>query len=153
MNKLLFIAMILFTQCASREKVTPDLDSLSNTIREFNQAFAKYDVDLLNDLTTENYLHTNGNSKPIEKEDWLSYLRKRRNKMEEGLLVITRYELSDTVLRVHSSTGVIVSGRMDIEGVEDQMPFFTSLRVTNFWVHGDTGWQRAAFHDTKIEAP
>ncbi len=90
MNKLLFIAMILFTQCASREKVTPDLDSLSNTIREFNQAFAKYDVDLLNDWTTENYLHTNGNSKPIEKGDWLSYLRKRRNKMEEGLLVITR---------------------------------------------------------------
>jgi len=129
MYRHLIVLIILFAQCVSREKTTPSLDSLKNTIVVFNESFSRYDVDVLTSLTTENYLHANDSSEPIGKEDWLAYLNRRRGKMEEGALTITKYVLSDTVMRVHGAT-VVVSGKMSIEGVEDQVPFSTVLRVT-----------------------
>lgn len=50
---------------------------LLKRIDKFNRAFKECDIEQLETLITDDYLHTNGNSKSIGKDAWIGYLEKR----------------------------------------------------------------------------
>ncbi|MEO1255826.1 MAG: hypothetical protein AAFY41_13235, partial [Bacteroidota bacterium] len=75
------IIIIVFTKCNSEEgqRTLSEFNDkgFRKTLKDFNKAFQEGDIDMLESMITENYLHTNGHSKSIGKSEWLSYLKKR----------------------------------------------------------------------------
>lgn len=126
---------------------TPDLEP---TLDLFNQAFREGNLAVLDSLTTDDYIHTNGNSKAFGKASWFNYLKKRSEQIENGSLVITAYQLQEQETHLHG-TSAVVTGKIVTTGTNQGEPFSNALRISNFWVLEDGTWKRAAFHDTRIE--
>ncbi len=119
-------------------------------IDTFNQAFKEGDIEELKSMITENYLHTNSTSKPIDKNTWIAYLAKRKKDIASGNLVVHRYEMQEKFMRLYDdmaiiSAKIITSSSRDGNLVENQ------FRVTNIWVKEENNWKRAGFHDGKIK--
>ncbi len=119
-------------------------------INEFNKAFQKGQVSTLESMITENYVHTNGNSKPINKHDWLSYLRKREVEIEMGNLVVADYEMDEIKIEFHGKMA-IVTGRVKVSNKKEEEILINEYRITNIWIIEDGIWKRAGFHDGKIK--
>ena len=127
-----------------------DKKKLLKRIAEFNKAFKDGDAKKLGSMTTDNYLHTNGNSKPIKKNDWLEYLSKRGEEIRKGGLIVSRYELTEMETEIYDDMAIVtgkISSLSIIEGKENA----SMIRVTNVWVKESNVWKRAGFHDTRID--
>jgi len=150
MKVFFYISLCLCLANCTQANEGERLKLLERAILDFNSAFSEYDVEKLNQLTTDDYLHINGSSAPIQKRDWLDYLTKRKNKMDEGKLLIRTYEFSDVniLMKRHSA---FVTGLIHVEGIEDGVAFSSLLRVSNFWVNDAGTWKRSGFHDARIE--
>lgn len=121
-------------------------ETLDDTIQEFNDAFKRGDVAYLKNAITEDYWHTNGNSKPIDGDIWLKYLVKRTKQIESGELAVLKYELSDKVIKYYNDAA-IMTGVINIEQRRSGKIETKSFRVTNVWVNVNGKWKRAGFHD------
>ena len=63
-------------------------NELAKALDVFNTAFANGNLAVLDSMTMENYQHTNGSSKAINKTDWFNYLRKRNQQLKSGDLEV-----------------------------------------------------------------
>ncbi len=116
----------------------------------FNEAFQQGNVVALDSLTTEQYWHTNGNSKAIGKKDWFSYLDKRAKEITSGNLEVIDYEMTEREIKVYGDMA-IVTGKIEVTQKASGEIQKNAYRVTNIWIHLDGSWKRAGFHDGKIE--
>lgn len=107
---LVFSCVYLLSACKVAS-VQDELVDLKKSVDALNTAFQKYDIPELDASTTDDYVHANGSSAPIKKEQWLSYLQSRLEKMNAGLLQIDSYEFEETKTTIHNNsafvTGVI----------------------------------------------
>ncbi|WP_157637984.1 nuclear transport factor 2 family protein [Flexithrix dorotheae] len=156
MKCLCIVVLLVISQSCSFEKknTTTSLDKeieiLTQKINEFNQAFNTADLEKLEQMVTENYLHTNGNSKPIRKETWLNYLKKRKRSLESGELKIENYQMTETEIEMYDDMAIVstrISFISNNSGTEKEQEF----RVTNIWVKEGNDWKRAGFHDYRIK--
>lgn len=157
--KLLRIALIViiitnFTNC-SPKKNQPILseankETLTETLEKFNQAFKEGNTTVLQSMITDNYTHTNGNSKSIGKEDWLNYLRKRENDIQTGNLEILVYAMEELEITYHNNVA-IVTGKILASSKRENDVTENEYRITNIWVFKSGHWKRAGFHDGKIK--
>lgn len=120
------------------------------TLEKFNNAFARGNLEVLDALTTENYLHTNSNSKAITKDEWFNYLRKRNQQLKSGAIRILDYEFTEQQIEFHGTTA-IVTGKVNVISKDSLGAQESQYRVTNIWVYEDGLWKRAGFHDGKIK--
>ena len=139
-----------FTLSCSQVPTKPNETSLLEAIDTFNQAFAKADTTTLSKMLTKNYMHTNSASGPWKKPGWLSYVAGQRQKLDQGILTITEYSMSEMEYHLYDNTAVLSAVVKNI-GKEDTLSFSKSFKVTHLWVYEDGTWKRAAFHDGKIE--
>lgn len=123
---------------------------LLETIAAFNEAFQQGNVVALDSLTTEQYWHTNGNSKAIGKKDWFAYLDKREKEITSGNLEVINYQMTEREIRVYGDMA-IVTGKIEVTQKARGEIQKNAYRVTNIWIHLDGSWKRAGFHDGKIE--
>lgn len=151
LNKIIVITIItLFFGCKSKcNKGSLKKDELATTIDQFNLAFQKGDVETLETMITDNYIHTNGTSKAIDKKQWLNYLKKREQDIISGKLEVVDYNMSEISMEFHCNTA-IVTAKVKVATKTDEELKETAFRVTNLWVNNSGTWQRAAFHDGKI---
>ncbi|EZH73026.1 hypothetical protein ATO12_18595 [Aquimarina atlantica] len=123
---------------------------LARTITMFNTAFKEGNITKLENLITDNYLHTNGTSKSIGKTAWLKYLKNRKKDIDNGNLIITRYEMKETQLELYNNFA-IVTAKIITSDIRDGKPKESQYRVSHVWVKDSNLWKRAGFHDSKIE--
>lgn len=148
--KLLSTVLVLLIAIGCSKKQSPSLDELSDTIEEFNDAFVIGDTAKLANMITDNYVHTNSSWKSFGKEKWLSYMKSRRKNLDNGLLQINEYKMDEYSVEAFENTA-LVTARIISVGLENEVPFQKSFRVTNLWVFENGKWKRAAFHDTLIK--
>ena len=151
-----FILAVIVLVCSCVRVSEPGNSNLDDKvvlevkIKEFNEAFKKADIDRLTELIADNYIHTNGNSKPIGKEEWLKYLKGRKANIESGKLVISNYEMEELQITVHKNSA-IVTAKVKSSGLRVSEFFVNEYRITNLWIKDGEYWKRAGFHDTKIK--
>ncbi|WP_299220550.1 nuclear transport factor 2 family protein [uncultured Aquimarina sp.] len=135
---------------ATNNELEKSKQELLKTISEFNKAFRNGNVSVLESMITENYLHTNGNSKSIGKKSWLNYLSKRENEINSGNLDVIRYEMDEIKIEFYRNMA-IVTGKVAVSNKKKEEIQKNEYRITNVWVNEDGNWKRAAFHDGKIK--
>nr|WP_321237509.1 nuclear transport factor 2 family protein [uncultured Psychroserpens sp.] len=154
--KILFTIIILFNFLNCKDKSTTHKDSkitedsLLETIEKFNNAFQEGNVSIIESMVTENYIHTNGNSKAIRKKDWLNYLKKREKKIKSGNLEVIEYKMNEIEIEFYNKIA-IVTGKIFVSNKEKEDIKNSEYRITNIWVNENGKWKRAGFHDGKIE--
>lgn len=149
----LVIAFSLFNcinQDSSNNETATSKEKLLKTIDKFNKAFQEGNFSVIESLIAENYLHTNGNSKSIRKEDWFNYLHKREKEIKLGSLKVVEYKMSEIEIDTYGNTA-IVTGKVNVSNKRKKDIQKNEYRVTNVWVNELGNWKRAGFHDGKIK--
>ena len=153
--RIAILSIIVFNlyHCTDKEpqdkKLKPDKETLLAAIGTFNTAFREGDLTVLASMITENYSHTNGNSRAIGKEDWIAYLRKRKRDIEAGALAVMEYNMEETDIVFYGNTA-IVTAKIVVATQRQDVFQKNAYRVTNIWINKSGHWKRAGFHDTKI---
>ena len=150
MRLYFYLLPFFLISCVQSEKNEIPHKELAITFEKFNNAFAEGNLAILDSLTTENYLHTNSNSKVITKDEWFNYLRKRNKQLESGAIRILDYEFTEQKIEFHGTTSII-TGKVKVVSKDSLGTKESQYRVTNIWVFKDGGWKRAGFHDGKIK--
>lgn len=143
-----YLIVILFLSCSRNQESKVPYKELSVILNKFNKAFAEGNLTILDSLTTDNYLHTNGNAKVISKDKWFNYLEKRNGQLESGALDVLEYNLTEQKIEFHGTTA-IVTGKITVVIQDSLGKKKSQYRITNIWVYNG-GWKRAGFHDGKI---
>ncbi|WP_242155945.1 nuclear transport factor 2 family protein [Aestuariivivens sediminis] len=155
-NKLNAVILSLFFVLNCNNEVTQKFNSqeeketLIKRIEEFNAAFIDGNVDKLESMITDNYLHTNSSSKVIRKDDWLAYLVKRKNEIESGKLIVKNYKMDETEIEIYDDMA-IVTGKISFSTSKLDEQKEHEIRITNIWIKDEGIWKRAGFHDTRIK--
>ncbi len=152
---ILSISLLVLFSCHNNSSTKTELSSnskenLLNALEAFNTAFAKSDLQKLDSMTTENYLHTNSSSQVITKNRWFNYLRKRDSAIKSGQLQVLSYSLEDEKVELFQNSA-IVTGKVkttikDSSGIKKNQ-----YRITNIWILDQGEWKRAGFHDGKTK--
>ena len=154
--KILLLSTLLFSlsNCSGPNTTIQESENakedLLTALSRFNTAFEEADVEVLQSMITDNYIHTNSSSKAIRKEDWLNYLKKRSESISSEELVITNYEMGEVEIEIHGTTA-IVTGKISVSSTTGEGSRDNEYRITNVWVNENGEWKRAGFHDTKIK--
>ncbi|WP_431124582.1 nuclear transport factor 2 family protein [Flagellimonas flava] len=151
---LFVLALGLFLNCSpkpkSEETSEASKEKLLVALQKFNTAFQHGDIQTLDSMITDSYVHTNGTSQAIHKSNWLGYLEKRNERLTSGELEVLHYEMDDLGF-VHYRDFTIVTGRVLVTNRISQDTIENQYRVTHLWVNENGNWKRAGFHDGKIK--
>lgn len=142
---LSFLAVGVTTAAAKDPKAA----DVGHRVAELANAFRVADLQRLDALIAPRYVHTNGGSEPLTRDQWFSYIVARHQELASGALQLTRYENRDIKIIVQRDVA-IVTGVNFSEGLRQGTPFSRMLRFTQVWRLGPTGWQRVAFQDAEI---
>ncbi len=112
----------------------------------FSEAFQSADIEALNHMLTDDYVHTNTGAQPIDKQRWLRWMATRRDAIAQGHYVIDTYEIENLEI-VRYGSAAVVTGMVHTSGTSNDEPFDNRIRFTNLWVNEGGRWLRAAFHD------
>lgn len=143
----LFLPILIAVSCSQNN--AGDQQKLRQAIESFNTAFKQCDISTLEAMITENYTHTNGNSKSIGKSAWLKYLRSRERDIKSGAIDVLNYEMDEMEIKMHHDMA-IVTGKIVVESRREDEVQENEYRITNMWVLESGAWKRAGFHDGKI---
>ncbi|MEP5614419.1 MAG: nuclear transport factor 2 family protein [Cyclobacteriaceae bacterium] len=152
LKRSLFLLVIITLIACTKNDSTAQREKLEEALRVFNTAFETVDIATLDQMITNNYVHTNGSWEAFGKETWLGYMKNRKAKLESGDLLVSKYEMTDLNIKMHEKSAFVVA-RFITAGREDTTFFNKQIRVSNLWVIEDGEWKRAGFHDTMIENP
>jgi len=149
-----FLVLILIQSCSTNTNNKPSLDQekeiLLSRIEQFNSAFKSGDVEQLELMITNKYLHTNSNSKSIRKNDWITYLQKRKKEIASGVLIVSEYKMNETEIEMYDDMA-IVTAKISFSSTRSDVQKENEIRITNVWVKEEGIWKRAGFHDTRIK--
>ena len=150
----LFLVLTCLPSCDNKDNQNQDpalqKEILFKRVEDFNNAFKLGDVETLESMITEDYVHTNSNSKSIGKAEWVNYLRKRKAALDEGTLKVENYTMDDTEVVIHDDMA-IVTGKISFTSIRSGERKDNEIRITNVWVKDGQEWKRAGFHDTRIK--
>ncbi len=150
LSMIFCLVWILGCQTTTESDTKHKKETLIKQIETFNNAFKEGNTELLASMITDNYVHTNGNSKAIHKENWINYLSKRQKEIESGELTVRNYEMKDTEIQLYQETAIVTS-KIIVSTVKSDRLHENEFRVTNIWVLENGIWKRAGFHDGKIK--
>ena len=149
-----FLGLILIQSCSSKTNNAPgsgeEKEELLARIELFNSAFQKGEVEKLELMITNNYLHTNSSSKSIGRNDWVAYLKKRKKDLANGDLIVDNYKMDETQIEMYDDMA-IVTAKISFSSKKYGELKESEIRITNVWVKEGGVWKRAGFHDTRIK--
>lgn len=124
-------------------------EDILDVVRQIGHAYRDADVETLDRLVTESYVHTNSSSPPIGKDAWLRWVESRRQALDEGRLRVLEYE-TDELQVVRHGDAAIVTGRNRAVAEEDGARKESAIRFTMVFVREGGAWKRAAFQDCRV---
>ena len=125
-------------------------DPVLEAVQRLGTAYRDGDVETLESLITDQYVHTNSSSKPIDREAWLGWVANRAKAIDEGRLRVLEYDTSGVTVLRHGDTA-IVTGLNRTVREHDGRREESAVRFTMVWVKTDEGWKRAAFQDCRVQ--
>ena len=148
---------VLWTSADVDDEVTADLMSafyplsdMRSVPEAFGRAFREADVEQLERLLSDNYIHVNGGSgNVLSRETWLEWVASRRAEIESRELNITEYRIEDVAIVMHGNTAIVV-GTVFSSQVKSGALSTLRVRFSNTWIYENSEWRRAAFHDSPI---
>ena len=147
------VVAIYLTNCTDKQTTNKESEiakeNLLIAIAKFNKAFQEGNVVVLESMITENYLHTNGNSKSINKKDWINYLRNREREIKTGNLEVIMHKIDEMEIEIYGDMA-IVTGKITVSSKKKEEIQKNEYRITNVWINETGDWKRAGFHDGKI---
>ncbi len=150
---LLFLSLHIWS-CSdvvkSKQNSTDDKKMLLEIIDNFNSAFKEGDANKLASMIAESYLHTNSNSKPIDKKTWVDFIKKREEEIKKGDLIVHSYEMNETEVQLYEKTAIITA-KIIVSSTRNGERKENEYRVTNIWIKENGTWKRSGFHDAKIK--
>ena len=156
MNRMLALAAVsavLICSCRGRQGAQPPpadaQEQVRSSVDRFGDAFLKADVDALDALLTDDYVHTNLSGTVLDKTRWLNYVKSREGEINSGKLKVDSYVNDGIVVRVYGDAAV-VTGCNVTKGAREGQAFTTRLRFTQVRVKQSRRWRRAAFHDSAL---
>ena len=98
---LILVLLSTFLQACIGKTTTEESNppSLETALTEFNAAFQNGDVAKLSSMITDEYIHTNGTVKAIDKTTWLNYLTKRSKELSNGKLTVSSYKMEEKEIK------------------------------------------------------
>ena len=133
----LFFISLFVQSCKNGDTVNSNPDEekvmLFERIEEFNSAFEHGNVDKLEAMITDKYIHTNSSSKSIRKNDWLAYLSKRKKELESGKLIVNNYKMEETEIEIYNDMA-IVTAKVSFSTIKSDELKENEIRITNIWV-------------------
>ena len=145
---ILFFCLFSLSNCSDNASINKK--ELEKALSKFNKAFAAGDNATLETMIPENYRHSNGNSKAIDKKTWFGYLEKRKKEISNGNTEVLTYSMDEIDIQMHQNSA-IVTGRVLVKTQKKDTILENSYRVTHLWVYEKNQWKRAGFHDGKIQ--
>ena len=146
---ILFLLALSYGAVFCQQTQPTPATALTDALHKFNKAFQDGDVKTLEAMITEDYVHTNGYSKAIMKQDWLSYLSRRSEDIRLGRLEVIDYKMDEIDMKFYDNMA-IVTGIVTVTNKTDDNSTTNHYRVTHIWVKQDNMWKRAGFHDGKV---
>lgn len=153
MNRLKLFSIILLFACMSCVSTSPEKpteESLLVAVETFNRAFSSGQIPTLVTMIADDYRHTNGNSKAIDTQSWLTYLHQRNKDLESKTLIVHDYKM-DQIDVVLYEKAALVTGRVTTSVTYKGDHKVNEYRVTHLWVYENERWKRAGFHDGRIK--
>lgn len=126
-----------------------DVLSLETAVREFADAYRTGDVETVDALLANDYVHTNSGGAPGDRDSYLAWNRTRAENLQSRTWSVEAYELSELQMKPYDGFA-IVTGRITASGVRDGAPWMSDIRFTNVWIVEDETWKRTAFHDAAV---
>ena len=127
----------------SNEMARRELDA---AVKSFGEAWAYGNTDVLRELLSPNYTHTDVRGRFLNREAWLQYASRRAG-------AATQITFADVTTRMIGDVA-IVTARNDVSGgnilVGDDRASL-SMRFTTIWVRRDGHWLREATQVTLID--
>jgi ketosteroid isomerase-like protein len=121
-------------------------------VQRFAAAFRAGDVDTIESLLHERYVHTNGGNRPLSREAWITWFRDRSRKMKSGEIEVLSYEVRDLEVAVVAGSAVVtgwIESATRVSGASER----SKIRFTNVWACEHGRWMRVAFHDAPAVEP
>jgi len=150
----LFLVSAFFQSCKTENNqklnLSAEKEKLIERVEDFNTAFKDGEIEELEAMITNNYLHTNSSSKSIRKNEWFSYLKKRKKELTSGNLTVNNYEMSETEVEIYNDMA-IVTAKISFSTIKSDEQKENEFRITTIWVNDEGIWKRAGFHDTRIK--
>ncbi len=151
MHLLIRLALILFVLNTSEGFAQhDDIAELRLAIIEFGEAYRAGDVDTVERLLAEQYVHINNGGNPINRQGYLDWNYLRKSKLDAGDWRVDAYALSDLEITLFGGSAV-ATGVVTASGQRDREQWNSKVRFSNFWIGEQGDWKRAGFHDTSLQ--
>lgn len=144
-------ALLLMVSACARPADRP-ATSVEEAVRSFADAYRDGDVETVDALLANDYVHINSGAAPGDRDSYLAWNRTRAENLGGGEWSVETYDLSELQIKTYDDAAV-VTGRVTASGVRDGENWASDIRFTNLWVIEDGAWKRAAFHDAAVPAP
>lgn len=118
--------------------MTSSVESLSDCVRLFGEAWAARDIATLASLLAPGYVHTDFEGRVLRRAEWLAYAAVQPH----GSSV----EFDDVEVTEYGDLGV-VTGANRIDGGSMGS---STIRFTQVWQRDGIGWKRLAFQATEV---
>ncbi len=119
-------------------------------VNAFGRAYVEADVETLETLLFEKYVHVNGRSgKVLNRGEWLEWVTSRRAGIENGELIVSDYRIEDVEVVLDGTTAIVI-GVVYSSQSRNGNTNTSGFRFSNLWLHRNGAWRRAAFHDSPI---
>ncbi|GHF28998.1 hypothetical protein GCM10017044_25310 [Kordiimonas sediminis] len=149
MKKLVFLCWCTFLAVTAVSAQGTQSDILA-AVDQFQSAYKAGDVETLEALLADDYLHTNSDGGIVPVEDWLAWNRSRSRQLADGILKVLVYDITDRKIVRPLENVVIVSQVITVHTEADGEISRRRLRTTETWVRLEQTWKRSSFHDSKI---
>lgn len=120
-------------------------------VEAFGEAFAVADVEALDALLADDYVHTNTDGSVHNKSSWLKWMASRHEEIKTGKIKIHRFENHDVHVRIYGNDTAVVTGKNHVRDERSGSVSVRWIRFTHVWIKSGNGWRRAAFHDSRLD--
>jgi uncharacterized protein (TIGR02246 family) len=155
MKHFLLISVVVFTAVSftfgqeGKAKVNSNArieEQIHNVIRKFGDAWAMNDIETLESLLTDDYVHTDYLGRVQERAEWMAYLRDRKARG-----IVNKIEFSDIKVRRYGDLAV-VTGHSLIKGslTEATKDVGLQIRFTQVLLKRRNRWLRSSFQATLV---
>jgi ketosteroid isomerase-like protein len=122
---------------------------IRQTIQEFDTAVSTGNVQKVESLIADEYLHTDIYGKIQDKNSWLAtWLKPLAADLKAGKYSWEIYRSDDIQVNIFSDGVAVAVGRWTLKRSDN--PESLAGRFTHVWVKNKKGWQRAAYQATSI---
>jgi len=118
-------------------------------VEKIGQAYRDANVEALERLVTDDYVHTNSTFAAIGRDAWLGWVVSRRQALEAGTLRVVEYENDDLKVVRRGETAIVTGLNRTIAEADGERTV-SRVRFTMVFVRVDGVWKRAAFQDCRL---